>query len=215
MDTAVEILLDDDGFLVANKPSGMLCEGGGEREIDLEAAVSNILGREVNCCHRIDRLTSGLVVLRKGKKYSKELAAQFEGGRLRKEYWLLVEGIWDKRIQKVESMIDSVGKGVWANVEGGGKAAVSTFRVKGLVESRKLSWVSGLLKTGRTHQMRLHALKAGCPVVGDPLYGTKREDGFFGLHARSLRMRKPATGESIELKAPPPQSWDSWIERFG
>lgn len=210
----VVILLDEDGFVAVNKPSGMLCEGGCDREEDLEQAVSSLLGREVTCCHRLDRLTSGLVVLRKGKKYSKELAAQFEGGKLRKAYWMLVDGIWDRRIQKIETQIAPVGKGVWANVESGGKAATSTFRLLGVDEQVGVSWVSGLLKTGRTHQLRLHAQKAGCPILGDPLYGEVRKDGVFGLHARNLRMRHPGSGESIELVAEPPIEWKAWLERF-
>lgn len=215
MELSVEILFEDAALVVASKPSGMLTEGGAERERDLEQAVSATVGKQVWCCHRLDRLTSGVVVLRKGKRFTKELAAQFEGGQVRKEYWLLVEGVWDKRIQKVESRIGPLGKGIWANVESGGKEAVSTFRVKGVNEGKGVSWVSGLLKTGRTHQMRLHAQKVGCPVLGDPLYGTVREDGFFGLHARAVRTRHPDTGEELRLEAEVPEAWRDWIGGLG
>ncbi|MBD5780158.1 RluA family pseudouridine synthase [Pelagicoccus sp. NFK12] len=209
-----QILLDEPGFVVANKPSGMLSEGGGEREVDLERAVSKIVGRQVWCCHRLDRLTSGIVVLRKGKLFLKQLASQFESRAVRKEYWLLVEGIWDRRIQKVESQIAPSGRGVYANVESGGKPAASTFQVLGVDEASGVSWLRGLLKTGRTHQLRLHALKSGCPVLGDPLYGDARADGLFGLHARSLRMRHPASGAALEFEAEAPEAWRSWIEKM-
>ena len=189
-----QVLLDETGFVVVNKPSGMLSEGGGGREEDLEQSVSGLVGRPVWCCHRLDRLTSGVVVLRKGKRFTKELASQFESGAVRKEYWLLVDGVWDRGIQKVESRIASMGRGVHANVEDGGKPAASTFSVLGADEGEAVTWLRGLLKTGRTHQLRLHALKAGCPVLGDPLYGVARSDGIFGLHARSLRMKHPGTG---------------------
>ncbi|EDY81932.1 RNA pseudouridine synthase family [Verrucomicrobiia bacterium DG1235] len=192
----------------------MLSEGGGDREVDLEQAVSELMGRQCWCCHRLDRLTSGVVVLRKGRRFVKELAGQFESRGVRKEYWLLVDGLWDRRIQKMESQIASIGRGKYANVESGGKAAASTFRVLGLDEERRVSWMSGLLKTGRTHQLRLHALKAGCPVVGDPLYGKSRDDGLFGLHARSLRMRHPASGEELSFEAEPPDEWRGLLERF-
>lgn len=214
MKTEPELLFEDDALVVASKPSGWLTEGGGEREQDLEQFVSGKIGRPAFCCHRLDRLTSGIVVLRVGRRYLKELAEQFERGRIRKEYWLLVEGFWDKRLQRVESRIGPVGGGVWANVETGGKSAASTFRVLGLDPERGVSWVSGLLKTGRTHQLRLHALKVGCPVLGDPLYGTRRDDALFGLHGRSLRMRHPGTGEGLAFEADPPPEWEPWLGRF-
>ncbi len=215
MKTHPQIILDESGFVVVNKPSGMLSEGGGARELDLEQTVSEIVGRQVWCCHRLDRLTSGVVVMRKGKRLLKELAAQFESRSIRKEYWLLVDGIWDRRIQKVESLIAPVGRGVYANVEAGGKPAVSTFQVLGIDEGNRVSWLRGLLKTGRTHQLRLHALKSGCPVLGDPVYGRARDDGAFGLHARRLMMRHPESGEALEFEAEPPPVWLPLLEAFG
>ncbi|MBK1878205.1 RluA family pseudouridine synthase [Pelagicoccus mobilis] len=203
------ILYDAPGFVVVNKPSGMLSEGGGEREVDLEQRVSELVGRKVWCCHRLDRLTSGVLVLRKGKRFLKELSAQFESRGVRKEYWLLVDGVWDKRIQRVESQIDRVGPGRFANVDEGGKRAVSTFQLLASSSDLGVSLVRGLLKTGRTHQLRLHAQLCGCPVYGDPLYGECREGAVFGLHARSLRMSHPETGEAMEFLAEPPGVWAS------
>lgn len=215
MHAEVQILLDEVGFVVVNKPSGMLSEGGAEREVDLEQAVSAMVGRQVWCCHRLDRLTSGVVVLRKGKLFVKELSAQFESRTLRKEYWLLVDGIWDRRIQRVESLIAPVGRGVHANVETIGKPAISTFQLLGVDEAAGLSGLRGLLKTGRTHQLRLHALKSGCPVAGDPVYGTSRRGGLFGLHARTLRMSHPKTGEALAFEAAPPEQWSPFLSLFG
>lgn len=214
MPASPQILFDDVGFVVVNKPSGMLSEGGGERELDLEGAVSERVGRQVWCCHRLDRLTSGVVVLRKGKRFLKELAAQFESRSVRKEYWLLVDGVWDRRIQKVESNIAPLGRGVHANVERGGKPAASTFQVLGIDEAAKVSWLRGLLKTGRTHQLRLHSLKSGCPVLGDPVYGVGRDDGLFGLHARSLRMKHPESGAALDFEAEPPLAWKPLLASF-
>lgn len=215
MQAEVQILLEEAGFVVVNKPSGMLSEGGAERESDLEQTVSALVGRQVWCCHRLDRLTSGIVVLRKGKLLLKELSAQFESRSLRKEYWLLVDGVWNRRIQRVESHIAPVGRGVHANVETGGKPAASTFQLLGVDEAAGLSALRGLLKTGRTHQLRLHALKSGCPVAGDSVYGTVRDDGLFGLHARSLRMSHPKTGEALAFEAEPPDLWGPYLSLFG
>lgn len=212
---SVEIVYDDPGFAVARKPSGMLSEGGGEREADLEQAVSALLGQRVWCCHRLDRLTSGLLVVRKGRRYLKELSQAFESGRVRKEYWLLLDGAWDKRIQKVETNIVQLERGIYANVAKGGKKAVSTFQRLALSEDGSLSLVRGLLKTGRTHQLRLHAQLNGCPVLGDPVYGRPRLDSMFGLHARSLKMSHPGSGESLELEAAPPAAWAPFLKKLG
>lgn len=214
MQASLQILLDEIGFVVVNKPSGMLSEGGGDREVDLEQAVSEVVGRQVWCCHRLDRSTSGIVVLRKGKRFLKELVSQFESRLIRKEYWLLVDGCWDRRIQKVESFVAPVGRGIHANVKTGGKRAVSTFQVLGVDEDKGVSWLRGLLKTGRTHQLRLHALKSGCPILGDSVYGCGRGDGLFGLHARALNMAHPASGAPLAFEADPPEVWRNELSRF-
>jgi len=209
------ILFDGLGFVVVNKPSGMLSEGGGERERDLEQVVSEIVGRQVWCCHRLDRLTSGVLVLRKGKRFAKELSQQFEGRSVRKEYLLLVEGVWDKRIQKVETNIAPVGRGVYGNVAKGGKLAVSTFQLLKSSPEQKLSLLRGLLKTGRTHQLRLHTQLNGCPVIGDPLYGKARLDGLFGLHASRLCMNHPESGDPLRFEVDPPAAWRRVLSKLG
>lgn len=210
-----DIVFVDPGFVVASKPSGMLCEGGGDREVDLEQSVSELVGRDVWCCHRLDRLTSGLVVLRRGKRFAKELARQFEGRGVRKEYWLLADGVWDKRMQRVETCIAPVRPGVYANVATGGKQAVSTFQLLASSAEPRVSLVRGLLKTGRTHQLRLHAQLNGCPVLGDPLYGKARLDGLFGLHARGLRLNHPESGEALSFEASPPRDWHRLLDKLG
>ncbi len=215
MSWTVEILFEDDDLVAANKPSGLLSEGGGDREADLERVVTALVGRRALCCHRLDRLTSGVLLLRKNARFRAGLARAFEERKIRKEYWLLVKGLWDRRIQRVESQIAPVGGGLWKNVESGGKEAVSSFQLLGSCSTSGISWLRGLPKTGRTHQLRLHALKAGCPVLGDPFYGEKREDDLFGLHARRLCIRHPGTGKDLDLLAEPPDSWKALLQAFG
>jgi len=135
------------------------------------------------------------------------LSALFESRQMRKLYWSVVEGLWPTALHKVETRIGPVGNGVWANVTSGGKPAVSTFQVLGRSPEHNLSWLSVLLKTGRTHQVRLHCAQGGCPVWGDPLYGSGHPADFFGLHARELRFRHPGTGAVLSLVAPPPPTW--------
>lgn len=207
MNPLPEILFEDAHLIALNKPSGVLTEGGGDREEDLEQIAASMTGRRTLCCHRLDRLTSGVVLLRKTGKYKAELAQAFEKRKTRKSYWAIVDGVWDSRIQKIESEIAPVGRGVWKNVTSGGKSAVSTFRVLGSNSATQQSWLGVLLKTGRTHQARLHCLKAGYPIVGDPIYGSKENSLFFGLHAREFCIRNPDSGEDLKITASPPTPW--------
>lgn len=209
---ALHILYQDDDLVAVNKPSGLLTEGGGAQRDDLEQRVAAMLGSPVYCCHRLDRLTSGVVLLRRNARHRTALAALFEKRQVRKEYWAIVEGEWDRSLKRIETSIGPLGGGRWGNVASGGKQAVSTIQVLGRQASSRRTWLRILLKTGRTHQARLHGLAGGCPVVGDPLYGHPSPDGFFGLHARQLSLRHPGTGQQIALVAPVGESWRRELE---
>ena len=211
MISSYDVLFEDDDLLVINKPSGLLSEGGASRENDLEQAVTRYAGKPVFCCHRLDRLTSGVVLMRKNGRYKAELAALFEKRQVRKSYWALVEGEWPSQLRRVETHIASLGSGRWANVESGGKPAISTFQILSKTIAPPITWLNVLLKTGRTHQARLHCLHASCPIIGDPVYGSKTPASLFGLHARELRLRHPATNKDLTLIAPPPANWNDTL----
>lgn len=204
------ILREDADLLGLNKPSGLLTEGGGAREADLEQIATQCCGKPVRCVHRLDRLTSGVVLLRKTARFNAELAALFESHRVRKLYWAIVAGAWPTHITKIETQITATSPGRFTNVTVGGKPAVSTFRVLGHAPDGTQTWLSVILKTGRTHQARLHCAYAKCPIVGDPVYGHGTPSSFFGLHARELRFRHPGTNEEVCIVAPPPRDWPAW-----
>ncbi|MBE34841.1 MAG: hypothetical protein CMI16_04680 [Opitutaceae bacterium] len=211
MTPTADVIYEDEHLLVLNKASGVLTEGGSEREDDLEQIATRHVGKPLHCCHRLDRLTSGAVLLRKNGHYKAELADLFEKRQIRKLYWALVEGVWPTSLRRIETQVAPVGSGVWSNVESRGKSAISTFQILGKSRESNLTWLNVLLKTGRTHQARLHCLKGGCPVIGDPFYGSKKPAELFGLHARELRFRHPATNEDLKLIAPPPANWDATL----
>lgn len=211
--TSPTILHEDDDLLALNKPSGLLTEGGDGREDDLEQIASRLCGKDVRCCHRLDRLTSGVVLLRKTARHNAELAALIEQHHVRKLYWALVEGVWPAGLHRIETLIAPVGNGIWANVAADGKPAISTFRVLASDSAQNLSWLSVLLKTGRTHQARLHCAHAGCPIIGDPVYG-KGGAELFGLHARELRFRHPSDGRDLKIIAEPPAAWAPVLSRL-
>lgn len=204
------ILFEDEDLLALDKPSGLLTEGGGERESDLEQLATAHAGRRVRCCHRLDRLTSGVVLLRKNARHTAKLAALFGNRQTTKIYWAVVEGAWPAPVHKVETQVAPQGGGRWANVASGGKVAVSLIRVLAPSPDGQRTWLSVRLQTGRTHQARLHCAHTGCPIVGDPGYGRGADD-FFGLHARELSFRHPATGAPVTVSAPVPDNWPTWV----
>lgn len=209
------VLFEDEHLLALNKPAGVLTEGGGEREEDLEQMATRLTGKPTFACHRLDRITSGVVLLRKGRQHKAAWADLFAEHRVRKLYWAIVTGRWPKGLHTVETQIAPAGPGRWANVTEGGKTATSTFQVLGTLPEKNLSWLGVLLKTGRTHQARLHCLHAGCPILGDPLYGAQTLADYFGLHARELRFRHPVNGEELILTAEPPAAWHVLLEQLG
>jgi RluA family pseudouridine synthase len=209
MSLAPEILFEDTDLIAVNKPSGLLTEGGGEREDDLEQVATRHCGKPVRCCHRLDRATSGVILLRKTARFNTALAELFASHRVRKFYWAIVEGAWPSGVTKVETQIAAAGPGRFAKVRAGGKPAASTFRVLGHAPDHAHTWLGVLLKTGRTHQARLHCAHAGCPITGDTVYGGGSAE-FFGLHARELQLRHPGTGADLTFTAPPPANWPDW-----
>lgn len=212
MDTPrIKLLYEDDDLVFALKPSGLLTEGGGDRELDLERLLEQQIGKRVWCCHRLDRMTSGALLLRKNAKHTKGLSEAFAKRSVRKEYRALVEGEWDKRMQKMETNIAMFDNGIWANVESGGRQAISTFQLLEYSSKADASLVRVLLKTGRTHQARLHCQKAGHPIVGDAQYGGRVSGDLFGLHAYSLKLKHPKTGEALDIKAELPGKWKSFL----
>ena len=213
MDPELQILFEDPDLLVLNKPSGLISEGGTEAQADLESLASNAVGKEVRCCHRLDKLTSGVILLRKNKRFTRELGQMIENHRLRKTYWAITQGIWPKAINRIDSnLAQCKGRTI---VDPEGKTALTTVRVLAHDTIHKRSVIELLLKTGRTHQARVHCADTGHPIIGDPLYGKCESSEFFGLHARELKFRHPGTDEDVTATATPPRSWKPVLEAFG
>ena len=200
----LETLYEDADLIAVNKPAGMLVESALGNELSLLDRLSKALGRKVVSYHRLDRDTSGVVLFGKTARLNREMGLLFAEKRIRKEYWALVEGEWPKGLNRVESRIGPLGNGRWANQDDGGKPALTTFRRLGGFEG--VSWIQALPKTGRTHQIRLHCLKAGFPILGDRVYGEEGE--FLALHARRICFRHPKLGKDVAIEARLPDCWD-------
>jgi len=191
----LEILYEDNHHLVVNKPGGLLVQGDRTKRTTLLEHAKDYLrvtyrkpGKVfLGLVHRIDRPSSGVVLLARTSKAASRLSAQFRERSIRKTYWVLVEG-----------------------PEGGGKhAALSYERVPFEAEDGKRSFVEIQLETGRHHQIRVQFSHRGHPVLGDERYGAQQAftPDCIALHARSLAFKHIVSGEEIVVTAPAPQGF--------
>jgi 23S rRNA pseudouridine1911/1915/1917 synthase len=220
---SLEVLYEDNHCLAVNKPAGVPSQGdesGAETLVDragryLKQRYHKPGNVYVGLVHRLDRPTSGVVLLARTSKAASRLAAQFRAGAVEKTYWAVVEGvpreeegIWTDRLEKDRRTNQSRSL---ADSEEGGKEARVAFRVlERWPDAAKLELRPS---TGRSHQLRVQLASRGLPIMGDARYGARRRieamDGGsrIALHARSLRFTHPTRGEAIEVVAPVPADW--------
>lgn len=213
------ILHEDDALLVVNKPAGLAVHGG----TGIPFGLIDLLRAHypdapmVELVHRIDRETSGIVVLARSLEALRDLQAQFRpDGEAEKEYELVVHGRWPKRLTTIDQPLrkwQGEGAAHRVEVDEGGKHAVTHFQ---LVDSDgRTSRLRAKLETGRTHQIRVHAASAGYPLVGDEKYGDRQLDRAIDpdrrpplmLHAARLGIRHPISGVIQPYQAPLPEHW--------
>lgn len=220
------MLYEDPAVFVFNKPSGLAVQGGSgvNRHVDdmLEAFRSK-RGEKPRLVHRLDRDTSGVLVVARTRLAAMKLAEAFRGRDAKKTYWALVKGVPKKREEKIstwlvkEQTLDGDRMRVARHGEPDSDHAVSYYRV---VEQagQTMSWLEMEPYTGRTHQLRVHAAHIGCPIIGDPKYFEADQNWEFPgglqnrlhLHARRIVIPHP-NGGVIDVTAPmPPHMRQSW-----
>ncbi len=215
----VDVLFEDDDLLVLNKPAGLVVHPGAGRQTGtlVHALLAHcgvlpgIGGVErPGIVHRLDRDTSGVMVVAKTETAHQSLSLQFKARTVRKQYLALVHGVLKQDTGRIEAAIgrrehDRTRMGVRKD---GGRAARTTYTVL-----RRLSGMSVVvlgLETGRTHQIRVHLAHIGHPVVGDEAYGGRLERKSSVeaprqmLHAWRLGFRHPRTGDWHTYTAPVP-----------
>ena len=213
MSSFPEILFQDEDLAAVSKPSGMRTEGGhSSTDLSLEAWAVSQFGERARCCHRLDRLTSGIILVRKNRRFNSELADIFAKRRIKKSYWALTEGRWPKGVTSIDAPIDQCSKGSLQRICESGRPAKTTVRLRGFDPDNQVSWAELILKTGRTHQARVHCYHIGCPILGDIEYGAAERSDIFGLHARELKFIHPGTNETLILSAEPPDGWTAFID---
>jgi 23S rRNA pseudouridine955/2504/2580 synthase len=212
---AERVIFEDSGILVVDKPAGLAVHGGSNISLGCIEALRLLrpAAKDLELAHRLDRGTSGCLVLAKRRSALRALHALLREGRVDKRYLTLVKGRWPEAKIEVDAPLVTrrVGGEARVKVDSAGKAAQSTFRViEHYGKTATLLEVS--IATGRTHQIRVHAAHLGHPVAGDDRYGDKDFNTYlqtFGLrrmflHAHSLSFVWPDTEEPFSASAPLP-----------
>jgi 23S rRNA pseudouridine1911/1915/1917 synthase len=211
--TPLTIIYEDEGILVIDKPAGLTVHPapGHPSHTLVNAVLAHCPGLAMSTepmrpgiVHRLDKDTSGLIVIAKNDFAREYLAAQFKGRIVTKGYLVLVKGRLSPEQGIIEAPIgrDPRSRRKMAIVEAG-KEASTQYQVRKYLANYTLVEVTPL--TGRTHQIRVHLSAIGCPVVGDPIYGIKSAhlDRQF-IHAYRLGFRLPSTKQYQEFTAPLP-----------
>lgn len=219
----LDIVYEDDDVLVVNKPQGMVVHPApGHPDHTLVNALlyhcplSTINGEyRPGIVHRIDKDTSGLLMVAKNDAAHRSLSAQLKAKTTEREYVAIVHGVIAEDRGRIEAPIgrSKVDRKKQAVVEDG-KPAVTHFRV--IKRYRHYTLIACRLETGRTHQIRVHLAYIGHPVAADPLYGPAKTlpgNGQY-LHARTLGFKHPRTGKQMHFEAPLPDYFQKMIDEL-
>lgn len=215
-------VLEDEALLVVNKPSGTAVHGGSGISFGvIESTRAARPGlRFLELVHRLDRDTSGLLILAKKRSALTRLHAALREGRVQKRYLALVKGDFGGSARNVElplrKYLTQAGERR-VSVDREGREARTMFRRER--SFRDFTLLSAELHTGRTHQIRVHLTHLGFPIAGDDKYGdfelnrdlAKRGLKRMFLHAAELRFVHPSTGEEVSLRAPLPPELQAFI----
>ncbi len=215
------VLHEDDAVIALNKPPGLATQGGPgiSRHVDglLDALRSGGTGERPRLVHRLDRDTSGVLLLARTAAAAAALAQSFRGRAAEKLYWALVVGVPRPPHGKIVAAVEKTSgrAGERMAVGAGGKPARTLYRSIDHA-GRKAAWLALQPLSGRTHQLRVHCAHIGHPIVGDGKYGdaAARLTGIVSrklhLHARRIRVPHPAGGV-LDVRAPlPPHMAETW-----
>ncbi|MEQ5204379.1 23S rRNA pseudouridine(955/2504/2580) synthase RluC [Providencia rettgeri] len=207
------ILFEDDVLLVLNKPSGTAVHGGSGLSFGVIEGLRALRpeARFLELVHRLDRDTSGILLVAKKRSALRALHEQLRLKQMQKDYLALVRGNWQSHMKVIQApLLKNIlqsGERV-VKVSSEGKPSETRFKVEERFDNATLVKASPV--TGRTHQIRVHTLYAGHPIAFDDRYGDKQFDSELAgtglnrlfLHASALKFTHPKTGEEMRLQAP-------------
>ena len=219
----LDIVYEDEYLMVINKPSGLVVHpGNGNYNNTLVNGLmyytknlSNIGGEiRPGIVHRIDKDTSGLILVAKTNPVHEILADDFKNKRIKREYIALLDGVFKSASATIDAPIgrDKQNREKMAVVEDG-KHAVTHMKV--LKRYEKYTLVSCILETGRTHQIRVHMAYIGYPVHNDPVY-SKKDATSFGqfLHSYKMNFIHPITKKEMEFVCPLPDYFKKFLDQL-
>ncbi|MBR9906560.1 MAG: 23S rRNA pseudouridine(955/2504/2580) synthase RluC [Gammaproteobacteria bacterium] len=207
------ILYEDDVLMVMNKPAGLAVHGGSGLQFGLIESLRALRpdAKQMELVHRLDRETSGCILIAKRRSALRSLHEQLRNKTMDKQYLALVRGQWQKHVKLIaapllKNTLKSGERVVRVDVEG--KPSETRFRI--VEKYAQCTLVEASPITGRTHQIRVHALHAGHPIACDPKYGDAEFDQSMQqlglnrlfLHAHQLTFSHPQTGKAVTVNAP-------------
>ncbi|MCS6781204.1 MAG: RNA pseudouridine synthase [Geminicoccaceae bacterium] len=221
VDLAARLLYRDGLVLVIDKPAGLPVHAGPKGGPNLEHFLDALrfgYPRRPALAHRLDRDTSGCLVLGRHPAALRRLGRLFATGAVAKTYWAVVIGGPEEEEGRIELPLSkrSALRGWWMKVDPAGQPAITSWRVLGRADG--LAWLELRPLTGRTHQLRVHAEASGWPVLGDPIYGRDRQPTPLPplhLHARAIVLPLRENKPPIRVEAPPPPHMREALARCG
>ena len=219
------VIYQDKDVIVLNKPAGLAVQGGSKTERHIDGMLDALSegGERPRLVHRLDKETSGVLVLARTAKAAAFLAQAFQTKAARKVYWALVIGKPEKEAGKITAPLlkksGREGKEM-VSVDPDGQKAQSLYKVIDTAAG-KVSWLALMPLTGRTHQLRVHCQSIGTPIFGDVKYGGKTEmapsesfSKYMHLHARALQIPLPS-GKMLKITAQMPLHMKNSFDFFG
>ncbi len=212
------VIYKDDHIIAINKPAGIATQGGTKVTQHIDGLLDGLKfdkEEKPRIVHRLDKETSGVLILARTRKAAREMGFLFKSRNIRKYYWALANRVPTLRQGLITTFIDKEEdeetgyESMSSNKKEKGKKAATYYQVMETA-AQKLAWIAFWPRTGRKHQIRLHALEINTPLIGDYKYSREQiildEEtdipNMLYLHARRVIMRHPITGQNLDIVAP-------------
>lgn len=218
------ILFEDDDLLVINKPAGMAVHGGSTINNGLIDAIKALRpdSKSLELAHRLDKPTSGCLIITKKMSVLRAIHEQIRQHEIKKQYLAIVAGAWPASLNKInvpliKNVLNSGARIVRVDPEG--KPSLTTFAV--IEKYREATLISANLKTGRTHQIRVHCQYAKHPILGDAKYMSRAQLNHFKdagkvtglcLHAKQVSFVHPTTHKRLTILANAPETFEKVLQ---
>ncbi len=215
-------LYEDEGLLIINKQSGIAVHSGSGIKVGVIEALKDNYSKPIELVHRLDRATSGCLMLAKKRSVLKDLHEQLVKHQMEKRYIAFVKNSWSKKYHTIDSPIFQNSR--YSVIDAKGKESISVFHpIKNFQDKDySASLVEVEIKTGRTHQIRVHAKHAKHPIAQDDKYGDPDFNDLMKkigldrlfLHAKSLTFTNPTTKEIQKVIAPLPSKLEDFLNKL-